>query len=339
MRLTHHHVARLIFGIAFGTHPMFGGRAARQVKRLQSLHSPWWDPPNVVGLCFARKISGGEMGAPALQVLVRKKHPLHRLERRQRIPRWVDATAVGVDGNVPTDVREVGRSCFQSLASAKRPERPGFNIGNGQGGSGTLCCVVRSRSPKGVRLGLSCAHVIARYGSGQPGEVVMMPSRPEADALDELAEAPIGRLVAIASTGFGMEAAATNVDAATFRPDDPNALDARIALLGIRPGPVRDAIPLGLAVQKVGYATELTTGTVQALHLLAGFPVPTDQGNRTVWFAEQIGISQFATDGDSGSLVLDQNGRAVGMHIGSFQNMSICTPMRRVLQSVRCDLG
>jgi len=338
VRLTHHHFANLISGIAFGTHSNVRAKAARQVKQLQSLHSRWWDPANVVGLCFARKISGGVLGPPALQILVRNKHPLHRLDRRQRIPKSIEVTAVGLEGEVLTDVREVGRSRFHALSSSARPEQPGFNVGNEQGGSGTLCCVVTSQSPSGLRLGLSCAHVIGRYGRAHAGEVVMMPARPDAQALDELADAPIGRLVTIASPGFAISDAPANVDAATFKPKSASSLDARIALLGIRPGPIRDAIPLGLEVQKVGYASELTTGIVQALHVLASFPMPTDQSQRTVWFAEQIGISQFATDGDSGSLVLDKTGRSIGMHIGGFQNMSLCTPIRRVLKSVQCDL-
>src|SRR5262244_2713227 len=169
MRLIHEHVAKLIFGIALGIHSDTSGKRARQLKQLQRLHDRWWDPPNVVGLCFARKISGSGLGPPALQVLVRKKRPLHRLPRRYRIPKSIDATAVGLETEVLTDVREVGRSRLHTLSSSARPERPGFNIGNEQGGSGTLCCMVTSQSPRALQFGLSCAHVIGRFGLAQPG--------------------------------------------------------------------------------------------------------------------------------------------------------------------------
>jgi hypothetical protein len=273
----------------------------------------------------------------ALQVLVRKKLPLRRLARGQRVPDRVEVSGDGFEGTVPTDVREVGWGRLESLASAKRPERPGFNVGHEQGGSGTLCCVVRTRAEQ-TRLGLSCAHVIGRFGEGQPGEEVLMPGRPEAEALDELAQAPIGRLATVAAIGFAVEDANTNIDAATFQPDNATDLNPRVALLSIRPRHVRGAVSLGLAVRKVGYASELTHGTVQALHVLASFPFPTQQGDRDVWFGEQIGISRFAIEGDSGSLVLDQAGRAIGMHIGSFQNLSVCTPIGRVLDAMSCDL-
>ena len=87
-----------------------------------------------------------------------------------------------------------------------------------------------------------------------------------------------------------------------------------------------------------GYASEVTYGSVQALHMLVSFEFPTAQGDREVWFAEQIGISQFAREGDSGSLVIDGSGKAIGMHLGSFNNLSICSPIRKVLNAVGCDL-
>jgi len=79
-----------------------------------------------------------------------------------------------------------------------------------------------------------------------------MPSYREAEALDELAQAPIGRLTTIAALGFAVEDAPNNVDAATFEPDDSAELDAKIALVVVRPKAIRDAVSLGLAVRKVG---------------------------------------------------------------------------------------
>jgi len=142
----------------------------------------------------------------------------------------------------------------------------------------------------------------------------------------------------ISLNGIG-EDAANNVDAATFVPDVASALSAVVALLGIRPKTIRDNVTLDLPVRKVGFKTGLTFGKVQALNLLASMPYPGEDGPQDVWFADQIGISTFTDEGDSGALVLDEAGAAVGLHIGSFNGMSICTPIRRVLAAVGCKLA
>jgi len=131
---------------------------------LKRTHERWWETKNVVGLCAARKQSGGAFGPVSLQVLVRKKRASGKLAPSERIPKQISGGGAGYDGGIPTDVLQVGPGRLESLASATRPEHPGYNIGNEEDGSGTLCCVVRSRQPGHSRLGLSCCHVIGRYG-------------------------------------------------------------------------------------------------------------------------------------------------------------------------------
>jgi hypothetical protein len=58
-----------------------------------------------------------------------------------------------------------------------------------------------------------------------------------------------------------------------------------------------------------------------------------------MWFADQIGITRFTAPGDSGSLVLeDGTDLAIGLHIGSTDTLSVCTPIDKVLDAVDCDL-
>jgi hypothetical protein len=84
------------------------------------------------------------------------------------------------------------------------------------------------------------------------------------------------------------------------------------------------------ALRKVGYATELTTGVVQAVHWVVGLPFPTACGSqRSVWFSDQIGISSFAAAGDSGALMLDAENAAVGMHVGSCGGPACALPCSR----------
>jgi hypothetical protein len=330
---------RLIHGIALGRDPgLRTHRGKGDLRDLRRAHAAWWNHPNVVGLCFARKLQGGMLRSPALQVLVREKLAKKRVQPRHRIPEEVEGHPVGIKGRVPTDVRAVGEGRLEVLVSADRPIRPGYNVGGERTGSGTLTCAVRSRNG-GARLGLSCGHVLARFGSAAPGERVLAPSY-ENIVANDYPQIPLGTLVAVLPIGFADSDATRNVDAATFLPDSQQELEDALAILGVRPEIVRPDIPLGLPVRKVGYATELTVGVIQALHVLVTLTYPrSGKGVGDALFADQIGVSSFTQEGDSGALVVDDAGSAVGMHFASFEGMSICTPMSKVLGAVGCDLA
>lgn len=340
MPLTAQNARELIRAIAFGPSP--GAKppvrgAPNPLAELQREHARWWNQRNIVGLCLARKLPGVKEPL-ALQVLVRRKIA-RGLPERLVVPRELDGQAAGIRGKVLTDVREVGRGRLDVLVSADVPTQAGFNIGGALSGSGTLTCAIRPRSGKGT-LGLSCGHVIARFGQAKPGDQVLLPSNEKAVSLGLPGGIPLGKLVTVLPIGFDDADAATNVDAATFRPTRAGDLDATLAILGVRPRSVRTDIPIGLQVRKVGYATELTYGAVQALHVVAVLPYPRPEGTLAgAVFADQIGVSRFTQPGDSGALVLDDAGAAVGMHFGGFDGMSICTPMARVLDALRCRFG
>jgi hypothetical protein len=275
----------------------------------------------------------------AVVVLVRRKRPLDDLPRQQRVPASLDASALGLGRDLPTDVRAVGEGRLEALVSVERPAHPGFNVGNVDEGSGTIACLLRARD-SGALVALSCSHVIGRSGQGAPDEVVLVPSRDEADDQGVLAQAPIGELVRALPLGRSFADGATNVDAAIFRPDAASDLSATVALLGVQPHAVCPAVSVGMKVRKVGSTTGLTFGEVTMIHKTIGLGYPTaDGGTTTIWFSDAIGISQFTRPGDSGALVLDDAGRAVGLHIGSTDDSSICLPMPRVLDALGCDLA
>lgn len=310
---------------------------ARQLKQFGSRHREWWEHENVVGLCVARKQRNGGLGQACVQILVEKKIPSHRLEKRHKIPASLACAAFGRE--LITDVRAVGKARLEALVTATRPARPGYDLGNELGGSGTFSCVVEDRAT-GKRLGLSCAHVIAPEGASSVGasvgRAVFCPSLSNAEDLDVLAEAPIGTLFRVAPLGFDPNSAATNVDAATFEPDASNLLDARIAQLGASPKGVNSKPTVGQKVRKVGAVSEQTHGSIEALGLCAKVPYG---GTKFATFVNQIGISSFTRPGDSGSLVLDENGLAIGIHFASFDGMSVCTPIKRVLDALDCVLA
>jgi hypothetical protein len=335
-------IRELVHAIAFGCLP--GAPSSRrrpvaaQASHVAREHARWWETRNVVGLCYSPKVRHGRVEDLSLQVLVRAKRPKGRVPAHERIPDAISLGALGRRGRIPTDVREVGAMRLETLVSDMRPVLPGYNIGHRFGGSGTLGCAVRALET-GERLGLSCGHVIARNGRAAPDDRVLVPSLEEAEAQDMLETAFFGSLVSFSPLSFEFDKAFTNVDAATVRPDTPEALDNQIALLGVRPSGVRADAPMGLPVRKVGFASETTYGTLLARHAILGLPYMDERGRtRTAWFTDLLGVTSFTRPGDSGALVMDLQGEAVGLHMGSGEGISVCAPIQRVLDRVRCTL-
>ena len=343
MRVSEPAIRGLVQAIAFGrpaveAQERVSLRAAAGAARVASTHERWWNSRNVVGLCYAPKLRHGHVADLSLQVLVRAKRPRSKVPAHERVPDSIELESMGLRGKLPTDVREVGTPRLDVLGSDERPTRPGFNISHRSGGSGTLGCAVRSVDTD-ERLALSCAHVVARGGRARPGDRVLVPSLEQARANRLLGTAPFGALVSVGPLSFDFEKATTNVDAATVRPHPATGLDNQLAVLDERPSGVRADAPLGLPVRKVGFATELTFGTILAQHMVLGIPFLDTLGRtRNVWFTDLLGISHFTQPGDSGALVLDLQGEAVGLHMATAGGMSISAPIQKVLDSVRCTL-
>src|SRR5512138_141329 len=81
---------------------------ARHIRRFNEQHRKWWEHENVVGICLARKLSNGKVGRTCVQVLVEKKLPRHRVDRRYKVPETLSCPAFARE--LLTDVRAVGRA-------------------------------------------------------------------------------------------------------------------------------------------------------------------------------------------------------------------------------------
>jgi hypothetical protein len=305
---------------------------------LHATHRGWFAQENVVGIAAGLKIRKGSRAGPALQVFVRRKRPLSSLDEEAHIPKTVDGRPLGIRGKLATDVVAVGNPRRQSLIVVDRPARPGYNIGDESGASGTIGCMVRDRQTKQL-LGLSCAHVLAP-GAATPGASIYVPSYVEAEQSQVLGQAEIGTLGAVAPIGFAPADGATNVDAATFVPNDPSTVSSIIATLDHKPQGVRPSVPVGLSVRKVGAFSGETHGVVQTTTATVKMDIADATGTVSeALFIDQIGITSFTQDGDSGSLVLDGSCMAVGLHFWAANGLSVCQPIQRVLDSLNCRLA
>ncbi len=315
--------------------------------------------PNVVGVGLGYK-KRGEREGPELAVvfLVRKKLPVAALEKEEILPRRV--------GRVPTDVIEVGEVRFLGRTERLRPAPPGVSIGHFQVTAGTFGAVVRDRATGGLLI-LSNNHVLANTSDGsdgraQKGDPILQPGAydggTEEDVIGFLERfVPIHRYVKdvdCALASFGVHAAnmvlrklrpryrlrleqrgfVNLVDCAVARPLDPGLVTPEILEVG-RVAGVRPP-ELGLAVKKSGRTSGLTTGRVVAVRVALN--VTMSHGADVVHFREQMLAELKSAPGDSGSLVLDLENRAVGLLFAGSQEYSVFNPIQPVLERLGVEL-
>lgn len=291
--------------------------------------------PNIVGMGISKKIRGTRPSEDAAIVIyVREKKPLSQLRPEQRVPPTVASP------NLPdavTDVQEIGDVALEvamGLTELVRPVKCGYSVGvQPLGCTGTIACLVRSKDSPTERYMLSNSHVLANSGTGKVGEAIYQPGLDD----DPHPSAAVGSLHAWAPFDFGTK----------FKPQ----VDAAIGLLGDRvdfspaiehigiPRGVREA-SRGLKVQKTGRTSGHTTGEVRDVHFhtILSYPRPGRDDYGDVRFSDLCLCEDFTKPGDSGSLVLDDEGFAVGLHFCGTPTTSIFIPIQRVLDALGVEL-
>lgn len=274
-------------------------------------------------------------GIPSIILGVKKKLPPHAVPRDQFIPRVID--------NLPTDVLEVGRINLLGHAlpwpanppgeqadfrkKRIRPAQPGVSIGHYKSATGTLGAVVKGNFEHGIAI-LSNNHVLANGTSGNDGlarigDAVLQPGPYD----DGTAEDTIARLHSYSPLIPEKKGSQINsIDAALAVPIRPDLVTGQV--LGL--GPVRDTSPArtGMLVYKSGRSSGVTRGRVFSM----GTTIRVDNENKTYVFEDQIGIRAKSEPGDSGSLVVSQYGRAVGLLFAGSDNYTFANPIDNVLK-------
>ncbi|MBC7105123.1 MAG: hypothetical protein H5T97_04225 [Firmicutes bacterium] len=315
---------------------------------------------NVVGVGIGFKQKGSAGGHQlALVVFVQRKVSVAALSARDVVPREVRG--------VRTDVVEIGMPRFLGRVERVRPAQPGVSIGHYQVTAGTFGAVVRDRET-GEPLILSNNHVLANATSGQDGRAkigdpVLQPGAYDggtmADRIGELvrfvplrrpveeARCPVARRAAAAGTlalrAVGLKKyrvrlfqameAANLVDAALARPDRPDLVRPDIYEVGEVRG-VGELEP-GEPVLKSGRTSGVTRGRVTAIGATLQIALGADE---VLWFEDQAVGEMISRAGDSGSLVLDENRRAVGLLFAGSERYTIFNPIPNVLEKLRVEL-
>lgn len=318
--------------------------------------------PNVVGAGLGSKERGGEVllsEGPVLVVLVEKKLPREALRSRDLVPPRL--------GGVATDVIPVGTLRLLSGRTDRlRPARPGCSIGHRAITAGTFGAVVRDRQ-SGEPLILSNNHVLANLTDGTDarasvGDAIYQPGAYDGGTDQDiiatlLRYVPLWRDATAPQCLLARAAAATAntvlrwlrqnyqvrvdrlsgranlADAAVAKPIRPG--DIAAGVLGL--GPVRGTAPaeLGMAVTKSGRTTGVTEGTVRVV----GATVRVGLGEAgSATFEDQIVTTAMAQPGDSGSLLLSADHRAVGLLSAGSDQATIHGRLEHVLSLLEVDV-
>jgi hypothetical protein len=292
---------------------------------------------------------------PTLSIIcsVTQKVPPSRLSGRDIVPPVLDGT--------PTDVIETGVIRALQLPTGKhRPAPGGVSIGHPDVTAGTLGCLVRRNEEW---LILSNNHVLANSNEAQIGDPILQPgvydggSYP-ADQIAELldfvrihmigepSECPVAAGLTAVLNGiarlFGsqtrMRAVSQQpsenlVDAALARPLNPDDVADEILYIGPIEGVA--VADLGIAVRKSGRTTGLTAGTIEQVDV--SVQVEYGEGQIAV-FTDQLMTGSMSLGGDSGSAVLDENNRLVGLLFAGSSNTTVINRIENVFAALDVTL-
>ncbi|NLA27462.1 MAG: hypothetical protein GX878_08730 [Firmicutes bacterium] len=325
--------------------------------------------PNVVGVGIGyREKEGRETDEKAIIVFVTQKVPSHRLGGGEIVPRSlqgesVDVIEIGEVRLMGSDVspsREEDEKAFTGNPLVRhRPAPGGVSIGHYKVTAGTLGCAVKD-SDKGERFILSNNHVLANSSSGQdgraaPGDPVLQPGPYDSGSLEEDTIARLECFIPLRPTLLKPNCAAARyweslanriftalrpayslclqrsnkegnlVDAALARPLREEDLSPEIMLLGKIKG-TAEAYP-GDRVVFSGRTSGVVRGSVIARDVSLNIII---EPGKKLYFIDQLVTSAVSRPGDSGSLLLDEQNRAVGLLFAGSEKVSVCNRFQNV---------
>ena len=247
--------------------------------------------PNVVGVGVGRKlVRGRETEELSIAISVIKKLPERSLKREEIIPKEIEGIKTDVieTGVIYAPLTPIGRR------TRMRPARGGCSIGHYNITAGTFGCLVRRY---GEELILSNNHVLANENRGLTGDPILQPGPHDGGTSgDKIAE--LSSFVRIA-----FDYGANKVDAALARPTDRRDVSPEIIGIGSPTGTAKAV--LDMPVIKSGRTTGVTRGRIIRTDYTARVEY---SGGRTALFENQFVTWRISEGGDSGSVVLVDDG-------------------------------
>ncbi len=325
---------------------------ARQV--LKGAHPELFSKPNVVATGIGYKITEGKQVEDlALIVSVATKVSRQKLGAQDVIPASIQS--------IPTDVYPTGViHAFQDPTGRFRPAPGGVSIGHYQITAGTLGCLVKKNDKLYI---LSNNHVLANSNEASLGDPILQPGpydggQNPADQIAVLSEfvqiqfadggstCPIGNSAAAILNGLAAitgsktrlkavlpQAADNLVDCAIAEPMEPGMVVNEILNIGTISGTAEAT--LGMPLKKSGRTTGLTTGTVLQVNVTSQVSYGT---NKTATFVDQFMAGAMSQGGDSGSAVLNNDNKLVGLLFAGSNTTTIMNRIQNVFQQLNVTL-
>lgn len=324
--------------------------AIRPVK--EAVEAALLEKTNVIGVDIAEKETNGEKtGELSIVVFVDAKKPLSRVPKKDQVPKEIDG--------IQTDVQELvielqTQSEMRMVEAGASPFIDGAQYATLEGGIsmgplravhldppdvpasgdytfvGTLGALVKDRAT-GATMALTNFHVACVNNTWSVGDRMVQQSLNDGGS----AAGQFGSLTRAVLSD--------QVDGAVVTLDAGKAWNASVRGVGDVAG--SQAAVAGMNVQKRGRTTEHTFGQVVSTDFTVSVDYGSDVGPRT--FHHQIRIvpdtarnARFSNRGDSGSVILTDDRRVVGLlYAGSRDgSMTFANPIASVLDELSVDL-
>lgn len=293
------------------------------------------DMQNVVGVGISTRVTDGEdTGEPSITVFVDQKMDLGALPKDQRVPKKIGTVttdvvetgtifageALGVEPVVPAG----GDIGVQVLRNRIRPVEGGYSVGHYRITAGTYATAVYdAKAFPGVPQRyyvLSNNHVLANSNNAQIGDPILQPGPYDGGTVPADVIARLSRFVPI-----NFNPGASNYVDAAIAEGNFDTLDREIYWIGYARGAV--APTLKATVQKTGRTTNWTTGVITAVNATVNVNYG---GGKIAKFVRQFLTTNMSAGGDSGSLVLDLENRAVGLLFAGSASVTVVNDIRYV---------
>ncbi len=323
-------------------------------RKLEEIKDALIGKKNVVGVGVGyKKVGSMRTKQPSIIVFVEKKESKENLSRSELVPEKIDG--------VYLDVIEIGKVKFLDLRKVKkRPAQPGMSLGHYKVTAGTFGAVVKDKKT-GEPLILSNNHILAnatdgRDGRASKGDAIFQPA-PYDGGTDKEKIAELLRFVPVYRSEKETECRVANsaakignkliqlvrpaykirfvkqyrgsnvIDAALARPLSPGLIKQDILEIGVPKGIAKATV--GMRVMKSGRSSGLSQGVVTATDVT--LQVSLNQ-TETAVFSKQVVAEMASQGGDSGSLVVDEQKRAVGLLFAGSEKFTVFNNIDLVLE-------
>lgn len=279
--------------------------------------------PNVNGVGIGYKVTNGiDTGILCLKVFVEKKVDENTLQKDERIPKFYNG--------IMTDVYEAGKIEALANTTKVRPAPGGVSIGvAGTGTVGTLGCLVSKGAGTGLKTYvLSNNHVIALSNTAPIGSLILQQGQGDGGANPGDGIANLSNFIPVNYSGGN-----NTVDCAIAEVINTSLVTPSIITIGNITGIA--AAVINDFVQKSGRTTGYTTGTITAVNVTSNVNFGSFG---TATFIHQIAATKMSDPGDSGSIVLDNQNRVIGLLFAGGPASTLMNDIRDVLKAFSARL-